>query len=139
MALPVFFPVVDVAAALPGGRRSTVRQLCRAAGVECRVVGAPAERCVILAEAPLPRALRTPGPLGPVWLGLPRGDSRRRALQALGLLAYGVFDYCARESLRGLPIARPTAGPGRPRTGTALSAAERQRRYRGRRGVARPP
>ena len=134
MSLPVFFPAADVAGTLPPGKRLTVRELCNRAGVECRVTGAPAERRVRLSEAPALRAVRAPGPHSEVWLGVPRGDPRRRALYALGLLAYGAFDYCARESLRGLAIAKSGPGPGRPASGAAMSSAERQRRYRRRRG-----
>lgn len=110
-----------------------MRQLCALAGVECRVTGAPADRPLRLSEAPDLRAVRGPGPLAEVWLGVPPGALRARALKALGLLAYGAFDYGARETLRGLPIARPSPGPGRPILGKALSPAERQRRYRERR------
>jgi hypothetical protein len=130
MSLPVFFPTADVATTLPPGKRFTLRELCTLAGVECRVTGAPAERRLRVGESPVLRAVRIPGPLSEVWLGIPRGNPRSRALKALGLLAYGAFDYGARETLRGLTIARPGPGPGRPSSGFALSAAERQRRYR---------
>lgn len=79
------------------------------------------------------RAVRGPGPLSEVWLGIPPGRPARRALVALGLLAFGVFDYGARECLRGLDVAKATPGAGRPRTGRALSAAQKQRSYSERR------
>jgi hypothetical protein len=132
MGLPVFFPPADVVAVLPPGERLTLRELCERAGVACRVSGPAAHRGLRLCEGPELRALRRPGPLADVWLAVPPGKPRRRALIALGLLAYGVFDYGARETLRGLPVARPTPGPGRPASGRALSSAERQRRHRGR-------
>lgn len=132
MGLPVFFPAADIARTLPPGRALTVRTLCELAGVVCGVTGAPAERPVRLARAAALRALTKPGPLSEVWLGVPRGSPQRRALLALALLAYGAFDYCARESLRGLPIAQATHGRGRPASGVAMSAAQRQRRHRAR-------
>jgi hypothetical protein len=130
VSLPVFFPACDVVAVLPPGERLTLRALCERAGLACRVSGPPARRRVRLADGPALRALRKPGPLSDVWLAVPRGDPKKRALQALGLLAYGVLDYGARETLRGLPIACPSPGPGRPASGRALSSAERQRRHR---------
>ncbi len=130
MSLPVFFPAAEVAATLPAGEGLTVRELCGLAGVACRVTGAPAERRVRLGEASVLRAIRAPGPLSEVWLGVPPAQARARALTAVGLLAYGVLDYCARESLRGLAIAKPSAGRGRPISGRAIVAADRQRRYR---------
>src|SRR5256885_4721916 len=126
MGLPVFFPAAEVAAKLPPGQRLTLGQLCELAGVPCRVTGPPAQRRLRLAESPALLAVRQPGPLSEVWLGVPPGPSRSRARKALGLLAYGAFDYGARETLRGLAIARPGPGPGRPASGSAMSAAERQ-------------
>lgn len=130
MGLPVFFSAAEVSAALPRGAQMTVRDLCKRAGIACRVTGAPASRPVRLGKAPVLRAVRLPGPMAGVWIGVPSGPSRTRAWKALGLLAYGVFDYCARESLRGIAVAKPSPGPGRPRTGFAMSVAERQRRHR---------
>lgn len=132
MPLPVHWPTAEVAPALPAGSRVTVAALCRRAGIPCHVTGPPARRPVRLAVSKLLRAVRLPGPFGEVWLGVPRGARRRVALVALGMLAYGVFDYTARESLRGVAAGRPGPGRGRPRTGRALSNAERQRRYRSR-------
>ncbi len=135
MTLPVFFPPSEYASVLPRGQRMTLRDLCARAGVRCRVTGPPAQRPLRLARSGHLRALCTPGPLSEVWLAVPAGNARSRALLALGLLAYGVFDYGARESLRGLDVSRPSPGPGRPSTGTALSSTERQRRYRQRRNA----
>ncbi len=130
MSLPVYFPTADVVAVLPPGEYLTLRDLCERAGILCRVSGPPAQRRVRLCEAATLRALRKPGPLADVWLSVPRGHRKKQALLALGLLAYGVFDYGARESLRGLQEAHPTPGPGRPASGKALSPVERQRRHR---------
>jgi len=134
MSLPVFFQTPKISLRLPRGRRVTIEELCRQAGVSCRVTGLSARRQLHVADAPLLRAVRSPGPLGPVWVGVPYKDVRKRALHVLGMLAYGVFDYAARECLRGLEVARPSPGRGRPRTGRALSAAERKRLSRQRLG-----
>lgn len=130
MSLPVFFPPAEISLALPEGQRTTLAALCHSAGIDCRVTGLSASRPLLVAQASAMRAVRGPGPLSEVWLGIPAGKPARRSLVALGLLAFGVFDYGARECLRGLDVAKASAGPGRPRTGRAMSAAEKQRRYR---------
>jgi hypothetical protein len=130
--LPASYPRVQIAARAPAGQATTVRALCLLAGIECRVTGPAALRPVRLGHASALTAVREPGPAGVVWIGAPQMARRRRALHALGLLAYAVFDYAARESLRGLPEARPAAA-GRPRKARVLSGAERQRRWRSRR------
>ncbi len=134
MSLPVFFPTPEITLELPEGEPATLESLCVAAGVACRVTGLSASRPLKIAVRPQMRVARTPGQLSPVWLGIPPASPRRRALLALGMLAYSVFDYGARETLRGLPESRASAGPGRPRTGRPATPAERQRdsRIRGR-------
>jgi len=130
MGLPVYIPQPTIVRSLPPGRSVSFRELCEEAGVSCRVTGMSADRSLKISLAGELSAARMPGNLSPVWLGVPRGPARRRALLALGLLAYGVFDYAARETLRGLPESRAENAAGRPRTGQALTGAERQRRYR---------
>lgn len=130
MGLPVFFPQPSIVRTLPPGVDVSFRALCESAGVACKVTGISARRPIKIADSRELMAARLPGSLSPVWLGVPPSSPRRRALLALGLLAYGVFDYAARETLRGLPESRATAGSGRPREGRALTGAERQRRHR---------
>lgn len=137
MKWPFFFPAPEYATVLPRGRCIPLRTLCERAGVTCRVTGPPAERLVILGRSPQIRAICLPGPLSAVWLGIPTGSRQDCALLALGLMAYGLMDYGARECLRGKACARP--GPGRPRAGKALSAAERQRNYRARKKISQQP
>jgi hypothetical protein len=130
MGLPAYIPAPSIVGKLPAGQDVTLRELCDRAGVVCRVTGISAERSLKISCTKSLEAARLPGLLGPVWLGVPKGSLRRRALLALGLLAYGVFDYAARETLRGLSCSRASVGAGRPRTGKALTGAERQRRWR---------
>ena len=130
MSLPVFFPPPDISLRLPRGASTTLLDLCREAGIDCRATGLMAARPLFVGASEKMRAVKMPGHLRGVWLGLPDKKPKRRALLALGLLAYAVFDHGARESLRGLEVARATAGPGRPRRRAPLSAAERQRRRR---------
>lgn len=130
MGLPVFFPSPEISLRLPEGVPTTLPDLCRAAGVSCRVSGLSTRRFLAMATTPRMRVVRMPGSLSDVWMGIPPGTPRRRALLALGMLAYSVFDYGARETLRGLPESRATVGPGRPRSARSLTPAERQRRRR---------
>jgi hypothetical protein len=130
MGLPVFFPQPEIALVLPRGRRTSLPELCEEAGVKCRVTGISAQRRIWIAAALSMRIVRKPGTLSGIWLGVPKASFSRRALLALGMLAYGAFDYGARETLRGLPEARATVGPGRPRSPRPLDPAERQRRHR---------
>jgi hypothetical protein len=131
MSLPVSFPQAEICLKLPVGKKLTLESLCEKAGVICRVIGAPAQRLIRLGKSPSIKAVRKPGPFGEIWVGVPaQYPLKKRALHALGMLAFGAFDYGARETLRGLDIAKPNRSRGRPRTGKALSPAERQRRLR---------
>gem|GEM_PF-2808169 len=61
---------------------------------------------------------------------MPAGSPRARARLALGALAYSIMDLVARESIRGAAWAAAAPPRGRASSGTALTNAERQRRYR---------
>jgi len=135
MSIPVFIPQPQIVRKLPPGETVSFRELCDSAEIPCRVTGISAERTLKIATSPEMASARLPGSLSPVWLGVPAGKPSRRSLLALGLLAYGVFDYAARETLRGRPESRASAGAGRPRGGRALTGAERQRRHRQRRAA----
>lgn len=134
----MILPKVKIVTKIPRGRRITVKSLCREAGVECKVTGSSALREIHLLTTPELEASREPGPSGPVAVGLPVGNSRDRAVLALGVLAYAVLDYATRESVRGLSIMKSSLPVGRPRKIRALSGAERQRRWRARQGRTRP-
>ena len=133
MSTPLFFPAprvlerVEVRGAVP------LRELLATAGVPCRASGPWTERLVRV----VPGAEGTekePGDWAPVRIGVPANLSRRDAARyAVAVLAYGLMDLVARESIRGQPWARPSAPRGRPRTGTASSNRERQRAHRARR------
>lgn len=110
-----------------------MRSLCREAGIECRVTGPAALRKIYLRESRTLDVCREPGSLGAVSVGVPAGRKMDRAALALGLLAYVVFDYAARESMRGRPESRLSPPLGRPRVARPLSGAERQGRWRARR------
>jgi hypothetical protein len=128
----LFFPHVSIVARIPGGTPATVESLCRQAGIECRVTGPTASRRVYLRDADLLAVSREPGYSGKVSIDLPETDPRRRAVLALGVLAYAVFDYAARESVRGWSEMRTASPRGRPRTPRPQTNAERQRAWRAR-------
>ena len=131
--LPAIFPDVEIVKRIPAGRETTVSSLCEEAGIECRVTGPAAGRKIYL-RSDLLSVSREPGPSGSVAIGLPGGPRKEQAILALGILAYAVFDYAARESMRGRPEARMSLPPGRPRKPHPLSGAERMRRWRDSRG-----
>jgi hypothetical protein len=131
--LPALFPEVTMVRGIPSGTESTISSLCDDAGIGCRVTGPAAERTVHLLTTDRPSAWREPGPMGRVAIGLPDHDVRERAIQALGILAYAVFDYAARESMRGRPESRQSLPPGRPAKVHPLDGATRTRNWRLRR------
>lgn len=134
--LPAAFPKVAVVAKVsPRGKRATVASLCQLASVECRVTGPSAGRVVYVSEEGEISAQREPGPAGDVSVGIPGELTREGAVLVLGILAYAVFDYAARESMRGHPESASAPPRGRPRAPQPLSGAERQRRWRARRGA----
>ena len=61
---------------------------------------------------------------------MPGNNKKDQAILALGILAYAVFDYAARESMRGRSEARFSFPVGRPHKTHPLSGAERQQRWR---------
>jgi hypothetical protein len=130
--IPVNLPPTTVVAVAPAGDSRTVEELCREAGIACRVTGPSTKRTINLRYSKTVKACREPGLAGTVTLGLPETVPHKRAVLALGVLAYSVFDYVARESLRGLPESRPSAPRGRPRKPQPLTGAERQKNWRSR-------
>ena len=133
MGIPVDIDPPEIRKCLPRGKLVAFRELCRQAGVACKVTGLSAERKIYVGktEAGALTSARRAGPLGDIWIGVPASDTtKRRALLVLGVLAYGAFDYAARECLRGLEVSRPTLPMGRPAKPNALSNSERQRRWR---------
>jgi len=129
--LPALLPQAQIVKRVSRrGRGLTVGALCREAGIECRVTGPGAGRKVYVRRSSEPRVEREPGTLGTVAMSLNARDEKSRAVLALGILAYVVFDYVARESVRGLPEMKTAPPRGRPPKPRVLSGAERQRRWR---------
>jgi hypothetical protein len=128
--LPVFFPIVNIVreSDIDGAVRLSIRKLCEQAGIPCRVTGQAAERQVVIRETEQNGLIvsRATGEFGSVCVSTNNLDP----LFVLGVLAYGVNDYAARETVcgRGLFCVQKTLG--RPRTGRALLESERKRKAR---------
>lgn len=108
-------------------------RLCDEAKIPCRVTGRIGPRIVLIRDA---RFLLLEDAYGiPVT---PRSEKGRiRALRILEALAHVFHDYAARECVCGRGLFGPPTVLGRPpKSGQALSAAERMRAYRARRKVA---
>ena len=132
--IPAMFPPAKLVVEVPRGSATTVESLCRQAGIECRVTGPSASRVVYLRSSPHLEVHQEPGNSGAVSVGLPgelpRNDPRKAATRVLAVLAYVVFDYAARESVRGWPEMLVSLPRGRPRSPRPMTGAERQRRWR---------
>ena len=108
----------------------TLRQLCDTAEIPCRVTLGYAPKIVLHSGAEHYRSLDT------YFVGGCAGAAPLKqvsALRVLEALAYGFFDYGARESVCGRGLFVAAASPGRPRKhGRAMTSAERMRAMRGR-------
>lgn len=135
--LPLFLPGPMYVARLPvGGQRMTLMRLCERAGVACRASGAWTQRPIRVVFGQPWAAHALPGDWAEVRLQVP-GTGETGARQALGYLAYELHDLVAKESIRSQTWAVIAPPRGRPRRGRALTAAERQARYRERHARAR--
>ncbi len=128
--LPVFFPIVNIVreSDIAGGVRTSIRSLCEQAGIPCRVTGQAAERRVVIREIEQDDLIisRATGEFGSVCVSTNNPDP----LFVLGVLAYGVNDYAARETVCGRGLFGVRKALGRPRTGRALLDSERKRKAR---------
>jgi hypothetical protein len=130
--IPVFLPNPTIMTKVSVGTSVSVKGLCHQAGIECRVTGPSADRLVFLHDANEIEVTREPGNMGRVSIGLPRTDHHRQAVLALGVLAYSVFDYAARESVRGWDEMRPAPPHVRPKIPKPKTNAESRRARRSR-------
>lgn len=127
--IPVFLPKVKIVTKVRMGREFTIEKLCQLAKIECKATGPSIRRIVSIFDSDELVIEREPGELGKVGIGL-KTLAKKAEIFALGVLAYAVFDYAARETMRDLPESKSVFPVGRPRKPRALSGAERQGRYR---------
>lgn len=109
-----------------------LRDLCERAKVVCRASGDWTLRPVRISRGERLLVVREPGGWGAVEITLPNIDPKsvKAAQMALEVMAYGEMDLVARESIKGAAWAKPVTRRGRPKSGMALSAWERQRAAR---------
>lgn len=140
MAVPLFFPPVQYVPSLPSAGAQSVRQLCEIAGIECRASGAWCDRQVSWETGGPMHIKATPGSRGAVHITLPKPLAPvQLARELLVVMAYGVFDGVARESVRGVDWSRNITPRGRPKLARAKSNAQRQRAWRERNKKTAPP
>jgi hypothetical protein len=133
MSIPLFFPPVDYVPRLRLSKQAlSLRALCGAAGVSCKASGAWTERIVDVIPYRNLQIVAEPGDWSPVQISVPGVSGRAAARLALAVMAYAVHDLVAKQSISGVAWRRISAPRGRIASGTALSVAERQRRFRAR-------
>lgn len=135
----LFFPPPQYVPTLQTKTSVTLKTLCDWADIPCRASGAWTERPISWDRGHALAIVAEPGPIGAVHVVLPGQKDvslQTVARELLVILAYGLFDGVARESVRGVSWARQLAPRGRPRQMRAKSAAERQRAWRDRQGQA---
>lgn len=130
MSIPLFFPAVTYVRRLSLARPITLRQLCRCAGVVCRASGPWTERKIEIVRGKTLGFVAEPGDWGALRIQTPTTGVRQRSRLALAVLAYGMHDLVAKQSLLSHPWRRLRPPRGRPRRKRPLSACERQRRFR---------
>jgi|GEM_PF-1612778 len=143
MTIPLFFPPVTYVQRLSLRAPSTIRQLCEIAGVECRASGAWTERQVEIVGGKELKITAEPGDWGKVMIEfgpmkLATKVGRQGAQIALAVLAYGMHDLAAKQSVIASSWTRIVSPKGRPKSDRALSGRERQRRFRARIRSATP-
>jgi len=108
----------------------SLKQLCENAQVRCRASGAWVERKIEIVSAEALQVIAEPGSWGNVRIMVPHGSYPNRFVLALNILAYGLHDLVARESIRGTALSIVKPDRGRPRRGSAKSNRQRQRELR---------
>ena len=113
--------------------RTTIDELCKAAGVTMRVTGSKRRdvACAIGNTHAYTDNVYYVG-VGDSW-----SPSRTSALRVLEVLAYGFHDYVARECVCGRGLFVPPKPMGRPLNGSRpMTAAERMAAMRARKRAA---
>ena len=124
-----FIPPVEYRKTLKLSHACSLQSLCRLANVPCRASGAWTQRLVEVICGERIRIVAEPGSWGNVRIEVPRQRHRDRFSLALTMLAYGLHDVAARESVRGTPLSKIMPPRGRPRRGSQRSNRQRQRDF----------
>jgi hypothetical protein len=132
MSLPLNFPIPEYVTQLHLSTSLPLAEFCAFAGVSCKGSGLWRQRKIQAIACTVAFIQAEPGGWGSVCVGVPWAhcqSPQSMARYTLGALAYGLFDVVARESVKGQVWTKIKA-LGRPRSGHALTSAERQKRYR---------
>lgn len=111
----------------------TIRELCALAKVPCKASGVWTERLIEVARGEFLRILAEPGSWGKVRIEVPHRKGADVFAVALNVLAYGLHDLVARESIKGTYLSSVKPRPGRPKLGSQRTTRQRQRDFRKRR------
>ena len=130
--MPFFIPSPKVVASLSLRHPVSLEQHCANLGLRCRGSGAWTKRMIEVRYKTELEIQVEPGDWGSVLIMAPTKAAADRSQLALYILAYGLHDLVAKESIRHTSIAEISPPVGRPRISRALSTKERQRRFRAR-------
>lgn len=130
MSIPIFLPPVVYTPSLMLRSPISVKELCDRAKIPCRASGAWVERKVEIVRAPKLAVFAEPGDWGSIRIEAPVSGRQQRARLALAVLAYGLNDLVAKQSLQGQQWVKLRPPRGRPRSKKPLSTRDRQRRFR---------
>lgn len=137
MSIPLFYPAANFVPTLALTAPVSIEQLCNQAGIKCKASGAWTGRQIELAPGAELKITAEPGDWGKVKLEIPPSEPQHEALLALAVLAYGLHDLVAKQSLSGNTRVALAPPRGRPKKARALSTSERQRRFREKRQAKR--
>lgn len=134
MSLPEYWPKPQYISLLPHGETITLRELCQRAQVACKATGRWTLRPVTVTCGATNQGavLVNPNTTG-VYIEVPEqwgGSPIKEARYALGVMAYGIFDLVAKESIKGTDWSKIAPLKGPKKSGLAMSNRERQRKFR---------
>lgn len=132
MSIPFFLPLPKYVPRLDGSATHSLRTLCEAAGVPCRASGEWTERPIEILAADRMAITAEPGGYGKVRLEFPADSPQGVARTALAILAYGLHDLVAKQSIAGQAWSRAAPPMGRPKAARAMTPKERQKIFRAR-------
>ena len=130
MSIPFFYPPVIYVRELSQKTPFTIRQLCQQAGIVCKASGSWADRLVEIVRGKDIKIVAEPGDWGKIRIEMQNDQRMQQARLALAVLAYGMHDLVAKQSISGHDWANLAPPRGRPKKARALSVSERQRRFR---------
>jgi hypothetical protein len=108
----------------------TLKEVCQIAGVQCRASGSWTERLIEIVIAKQLKIIAEAGAWGSIRMEIPESRYKNRFQIALKLLAYGLHDLVARQSIRGSKISVLKPPAGRPKLSSHKSNRQRQRDFR---------